>query len=69
MFLFPLDTTFLNTSEPDSITSSLSSDFTRQIDILKNGPLSSFSFKLRGNQNLHVVPLEDKIQMNPENEI
>lgn len=37
--------------------------------ILEDGPLSSFSFKLRGNQNLYIVPLEDKSQLNPENEI
>lgn len=69
IFLIPLYTTFLNTLEPCSIISSFSSEFTRQVAILEDGPLSSFSFKLRGNQNPHIVPLEDKIQLNPENGI
>lgn len=35
------------------------------------GRWSSFLIliKLRGNQNPHIVPLEDKIQLNPENGI
>lgn len=55
MFLIPLYTTFLNTLEPGSIISSFSSEFTRQMAILEDGPLSSFSFK-RQSEPVHSSP-------------